>query len=329
MFGRRRSPERAPTPAGPAVSAEPAEALLRRLEWTVVRRLDGVLQGDYRTLWRGFGLELADLREYQPGDDVRHIDWNASARLHTAHVRTFQEDREVCAWFLVDLTGSVDFGSGPRPKRAVAMSVTAVLARLLVRHGNRVGALLYAGDGACTAVPARGGRRQVLHLLHRMGQTPATGQRATRLSNLLTQALSLLGPRSVVFVISDFISEPGWERPLGLLAQRHDVVAVRMHDPLEAALPDLGVVVLQDAETGEQMLVDTHDAGFRRRFAEAARAREAGLRRALADAGVDALELGTDEALDTALVHFARQRRRRGLGHACSGGAASPRLTRP
>jgi uncharacterized protein (DUF58 family) len=145
--------------------------VLRRLEWTVIRRLDGLLQGDYRTLMRGAGLDLADLREYQHHDDVRHIDWNVTARQQTPHVRVFTEDREMAAWFLLDLSPSVDFGSGEQRKRNVSAEFVAVLARLLTRHGNRVGAMLY-GKGVEAVIPTRSGRRHVLHLLHAMEKRP-------------------------------------------------------------------------------------------------------------------------------------------------------------
>src|SRR3954471_19258870 len=141
------------------------EKLLKNLEWTVIRRLDGLLHGDYRTLFRGFGLDLADLREYQYHDDVRHIDWNVTARLQTPYVREFNEDREVTAWFLLDLSPSVDFGSEAVKKRGVALDFVTVLARLLTRHGNRVGALFY-GDTLDAMVPPRSGRAHVLHILH-------------------------------------------------------------------------------------------------------------------------------------------------------------------
>jgi uncharacterized protein (DUF58 family) len=307
-------------------SASHAEALLRRLEWTVLRRLDGLLQGDYRTLFRGFGLDLADLREYHPGDDVRHIDWNVTARLQTPHVREFQEDREVAAWFLLDLSGSVDFGSGDVRKRSLLTDFTAVMARLLTRYGNRVGAVLYggAGDVAASVVPARSGRRHVLHLLDRMHGTAAASPGDTQLHDLLERARAVAKRRSVMFVVSDFISAPGWEASLGLLARRHDVVVVRLVDPLEKALPDLGLVVLQDAETGEQMFLDTHDPAFRKRFAAAAEARETELQRSFTRAGVECLNLATDARLDLALLNFARQRRRqRGGAKAAVDGAAA------
>jgi uncharacterized protein (DUF58 family) len=287
------------------------EHILRRLEWTVIRRLDGLLHGDYRTLFRGFGLDLADLREYQYQDDVRHIDWNVTARLQTPYVREYNEDREVTAWFLLDLSPSVDFGSHQVRKRAVSMEFVTVLARVLTRHGNRVGALLY-GDTVDTVIPARSGRRHVLHLLHRMLSRPDRTQSGeTDLKHLLQTAFQVMQRRSVVFVVSDFISAPGWARPLAHIAQRHEVVAVRLYDPLEMEMPDLGLVVIQDSETGEQLFVDTHDRGFRKRFTAAAERRETALRSAFREAGVDALELSTDDELVDAIMRFADLRKRR------------------
>jgi uncharacterized protein (DUF58 family) len=287
------------------------EAVLRRLEWTVMRRLDGLLQGDYRTLFRGFGLDLADLREYQYGDDVRHIDWNVTARLQTPYVREYHQDREVTAWFLLDLSPSIDFGSGEVRKRGVSSDFVAVLTRILTRHGNKVGALFY-GEDVDAMIPARSGRRHVLQILHAMlSRPPAQRNAPTDLGALLAAGAHMMRRRSLVFVVSDFYSLPGWEARLGQLAQRHEVVAVRLHDPLESELPDLGMLVVQDAETGEQLFVDTHDKGFRKRFAAAAQKREAGLRAAFRDAGVDALELSTDDDLVDAIRRFADMRKRR------------------
>lgn len=311
-----------------SIASSNAEQLLRRLEWTVLRRLDGLLQGDYRTLLRGTGMDLADLREYQHHDDVRHIDWNVTARLSQPHVRVFTEDREMSAWFLLDLSPSMDFGSSDQKKRDVSTQFVAVLARALTRHGNRVGAMLY-GSGADTVIPARGGRHHVLHLLHTLQTRPdSSRQGATRLHELLQSAASVVRRRSTIFVVSDFISEPGWEKPLGQLAQRHEVVAVRLLDPLELALPDLGLIPIRDAETGEQLMVDTHDAGFRQRFARIAAQREADLRQSLGRAGVDALELSTDEDLVDTLMRFAdlRKRRSRASGAAQGGGVLPTHL---
>jgi uncharacterized protein (DUF58 family) len=287
-----------------------AEAVLRRLEWTVIRRLDGLLHGDYRTLFRGFGLDLADLREYQYHDDVRRIDWNVTARLAAPYVREYHEDREVTAWFLLDLSPSVDFGSRVR-KRSVSAEFVTVLARLLTRHGNAVGALFY-GDRIDAVIPPRSGRRHVLHLLESMRSRPRLqGSGGTDLGSFLRAAFGMVQRRSVVFLVSDFISAPGWAEPLALLARRHEVLAVRLHDPLESELPDLGLLVVQDAETGEQLFVDTHDRAFRKRFAQAAATRESAVRAAFMQAGVDALELSTEEDIVDAVLRFSALRKRR------------------
>jgi uncharacterized protein (DUF58 family) len=301
--------------AAAEAAAGGAERALRRLEWTVVRRLDGLLQGDYRTLMRGTGLDLADLREYQHHDDVRHIDWNVTARLQTPHVRVFTEDREMAAWFILDLSRSVDFGSGRKAKREISAGFVGVIARLLTRHGNRVGALVYGNDVEAV-IPPRTGRRHVLHLLHAMERRAVQKDQPkqkgmTRLAELLKSAAVLMPRRSTVFVVSDFLSEPGWDRALAQLVRRHEVVAVRLFDPLELDLPDLGLVPLTDAETGEQIWVDTHDAGFRKRFARLAAERENTLRETLAKVGVDTLELSTNDDLVEAIVRFADMRKRR------------------
>ena len=306
--------------ASQPTGASAAEPLLHRLEWTVLRRLDGLLQGDYRTLWRGAGLDLADLREYQHADDVRHIDWNVTARLQVPHVRQFTEDRELSAWFLVDLSGSLDFGSNDHTKLAVAEALVAALARLLTRHGNRVGAALYHPAAALPAqrlqvLPPGLGRSQVLQLLARLRQPPpraaSTADAPTRLADLLGQAEGILRRRSMVFVLSDFISEPGWDAPLGRLARRHEVLAVRLLDALEMSLPDVGLLTVQDAETGEQLLVDTQDAGFRQRFEALAADHETTLRVQLTSAGVDVLELATHDDLLATLLRYVALRRQR------------------
>jgi uncharacterized protein (DUF58 family) len=292
-------------------SARRAEHILRRLEWTVIRRLDGLLHGDYRTLFRGFGMDLADLREYQYHDDVRHIDWNVTARLDTPYVREFNEDRDVIGWFLLDLSPSIDFGSRDVRKRSLSHEFVTVLMRLLTRRGNPVGAVFY-GERVDGVVPARTGRRHVLHIVHKMITRPERGGATpTDLAELLATGYQVMPRRSLVFVVSDFISKPGWAKPLAQLAQRHEVIAVRLYDPLEMELPDLGLVTIQDSETGEQLFVDTHDKAFRRRFAQIAEQREAELRAALSQAGVDCLELSTGENMVDSVLRFADLRKRR------------------
>jgi len=312
MFKWRRKPDAAQASVEAAPPRPDAQSVLRRVEWTVLRRLDGVLQGNYLTLFRGFGLDLSDLREYRFGDDARTIDWNATARLQSPHVRQFNEDREVAAWFLVDLSGSVDFGRGPVTKRTLAIDFVTLVTRLLTRHGNRAGALLYS-NRVETVLPARAGRVHVLHLIDQLldvGRVRKVGA-PTRLGELLEHALQTIKRRSLVIVVSDFISEPGWGQALALLGQRHDVLAVRLYDPLEMSLPNLGMVVMEDAETGRQLFVDTHDPGFRRRFEQLALEREDELREALGIAGADCIELATDGDLAETLLRFIRLRKRR------------------
>ena len=286
------------------------ERILHRIDWQVIRRLDGLLQGDYRTLFYGYGVDFADLREYQPQDDIRYIDWNVTARMNTPYVRQYVEDREITAWFLLDLSPSIDFGTAQSLKRTVLIDFVTTLSRLLTRHGNRVGAIFYDSHIE-RMIPARGGRIQVLRLANDLlNQPQLTRAPFTNLTPLLEGGLFSIRRRSLVFVISDFICAPGWERTLNLLNQRHEVLTVRLWDPRELELPDMGMVVMEDAETGDQMFVDTHDRKFRQRFEEAGRQREAELAQAFKRAGVDALALSTDEDLVQAIVHFATLRRR-------------------
>lgn len=304
------------------MSAPPlaTEALLSRLDLAIARRLEGLLQGDHKSPFRGQGLDLADLREYQFHDDVRRIDWNVTARTQIPHVREYIEDREVTCWFVLDMSPSIDFESISVSKRAVLTEFTALMCRFLARRGNRAGALLFSG-GVDTVIPARGGRRQIHVILdalnrHRSGKRPSP----TDLAHALNDAARMIRRRALVFIVSDFISPEGWQRPLGRLAARHDVVAVRLSDPLEMRLPNLGLLTFQDAETGEQVFVDTHDPNFRRRFADAADAREETLREAFGAAGVDALEISTADDVADAVLRFADMRKHRAK---LSQGAAS------
>jgi uncharacterized protein (DUF58 family) len=293
------------------MSASTPERILQRLDWQVIRRLDGLLQGDYRSLFYGYGVDFADLREYQPGDDSRYIDWNVSARMATPYVRQYVEDREVTAWFLLDLSPSVDFGTVHNLKRTVLIDFVTLMARLLTRHGNRVGAITY-GQRVDKIIPARVSRIQVLRLTNELLKRPRlTKAHFTDLKPLLESALRLIRRRSLIFIVSDFISTPGWERELGLLTQRHEVLAVRVWNPREMELPGIGPIVMEDAETGEQIHVDTQDKKFRARFQEAARRREAELNAVFRRAGVDMLPVSTEEDLVSAIVRFAALREQR------------------
>ncbi len=289
---------------------ETPERVLHRIDWQLLRRLDGILHGDYRSLFMGGGLDFAELREYQPPDDIRHIDWNVTARTDAPYVRRYMEDREVTAWFLLDLSPSMAFGALERRKESVMVDFVGVLARLLTRNGNRVGAILYDNNVELT-IPPRGGRRQVLRLINDIQrQQSSPGGAMTDLARLLESAHNIIKRRSLILLASDFICLPGWERAMDSLNRKHDLMAVRLWDPREADLPDVGVVLVEDSETGAQMSVDTSDRGFRRRFHEAARRREAELAQTFKRAGVDELPLSTQEDLVLAILRFASLRGR-------------------
>ena len=233
--------------------------------------------------------------------------------MDTPYVREYHEDRDITAWFLLDLSPSVDFGTveSERLKRTVLVDFVTTLARLLTRRGNQVGAVFY-GSKVDHTIPARGGRVQVLRLVNDLLSQPRLeGAPFTDLAPLLQAANHAIKRRSLVVIVSDFISEPGWERPLELLQRRHEVLAVRLIDPRETDLPNVGPLILEDAETGEQLYVDTTDKGFRQRFQEAARVREETVSRAFRRAGVEAVSLSTDDDLVRAIVRMAMLRRRR------------------
>ena len=296
----------------PVQSTDPEapERVLHRLDWQLVRRLDGILHGDYRSLFMGGGIDFAELREYQPPDDVRHIDWNVTARMDAPYVRRYMEDREVTAWFLLDLSPSMAFGAMERRKESVMVDLVGLLARLLTRNGNRVGAILY-DNNIEFAIPPRGGRPQVLRLINDIQrQQSSSGGAMTDLARLLESAHNGIKRRSLILLVSDFICLPGWDRAMDSLNRKHDVMAVRLWDPRETDLPDVGVVLVEDSETGAQMSVDTSDRGFRRRFHEAARRREAELAQTFIRAGVDELPLSTQEDLVLAILRFASLRGR-------------------
>lgn len=299
------------TPVARTKSRSTPERILHRLEWQVIRRLDGLLQGDYRTLFYGYGLDFTDLREYQPEDDIRHIDWNVTARMNSLHVRQYVEDREITSWFLIDRSPSMEFGPLEASKEMVLIDLVTTLARLLTRNGNRVGAILYK-DRIERTIPPRGGRNQVLRLTRELlSSSDAPTKKMTDLNILLNAGLNTFKRRSLVFVISDFISEPGWEKSLSLMNRRHDLIGIRLWDPREVELPNAGLIVVEDSETGEQLYVETSNPEFRRRFFEAAQKREAVLKKQLTRSGVDLFGLSTEEDLVPAIVRMAAMRKKR------------------
>jgi uncharacterized protein (DUF58 family) len=288
------------------------DRLLRRLEWRLGRRLDGRLQGAYRTVWHGAGLDFTDLRPYTPEDDVRHIDWNITARLDEPFVRQYTEERELTAWLVIDRSASMRFGQAAG-KESVATELAVTLARLMTLNGNRVGAILY-DNSAHRVIPPRPGRDQVLRIARELMRAPGRtfpGATTDVAAMLRLAAATASRRRSLLFVLSDFIADPAWQRPLTLLTQRHEVVVVRVVDPAELDLPDVGVILVEDAETGEQLLVDTSDPLLRDRLAAEVGAREEALAEAMRRAGVDPHRITTDQDLLAVLVGMVQRSGRR------------------
>ncbi len=283
------------------------DRLLHRLEWQVLRRLDGRIQGGIATVRRGAGLDFAGVRAYVEGDDARHIDWNVTARLDEPQVREFTEDRELTSWLVVDRSGSM-----LDRKRDVAAELTVVLARLLGRSGNRVGALLYDGAGV-SVIPPRPGRNQALRIARDLEHVPVDRSSTTTDLAAMLAVVAPLARRSLVVVISDLIGTGAWERPLIALAHRNEVVALRVVDGADDALPAVGLIVVEDAETGEQLLVDSTDPWFRARYDDGVGQREAALRSGTRRAGVPLhrVEVGGD-LTDTLVAIVAATQRPRG-----------------
>jgi len=289
------------------------ERLLVRLEWRVIRRLDGRLAGGYRTAHRGSGTDLAGLREYTEGDDARHIDWNVTARLNEPQLRVFTEDRELTAWLVLDRSASMTVGAPGRGKDDVLSELALVLARLFGRGGNRVGALLYDSGlyhtGAVRTVPPGTGRKHALRIAAELARTAdgsrrAAGQkrRTTDLAAMLDAVAKLARRRALIVVISDFIGDGDWGRSLLRLVPRHEVVALRVVDAADNALPDVGLVVVEDAETGEQLVIDSGDPLLRARLRAGVEERDARLDAGMRRAGVPIHRIGTDADLATALI---------------------------
>jgi uncharacterized protein (DUF58 family) len=303
------------------------ERLLVRLEWRVIRRLDGRLAGGYRTAHRGTGTDLVGLREYTEGDDARHIDWNVTARLNEPQLRVFTEDRELTVWLVLDRSASMTVGATGRGKNDVLSELVLVLARLFGRGGNRVGALLY-DTGTVRTVPPGTGRRHALRIGAELAKTadagrPRAGQHSagqyspgryrgtTDLAAMLDAVAKLARRRALIVVISDFIGDGDWGRSLLRLVPRHEVVALRVIDAADDELPDVGLVVVEDAETGEQLVIDSGDPLLRARLRAGVEGRDARLAAGMRRAGVPIHRIGTDADLATALIEVVASTKRR------------------
>jgi uncharacterized protein (DUF58 family) len=293
--------------------ATAAERLLLRLEWKVVRRLDGRLQGDHRTVHRGSGLDFTGSRVYLDGDDARHIDWNVTARLDEPYLRVFTEDRELTVWLVLDRSASMAAGQPGRGKHDVLAELALVLARMFGRGGNRVGAVLF-DTGMLRVVPPGTSRRHALRIGAELERTAAArGGVTTDLAEMLDAVGRIARRRALIVVLSDFIGDGDWERSLQRLVRRHEVVALRIVDTADDALPEAGLIVVEDAETGEQLVVDSADPLLRVRFRAAVDARDEQLTAGMRRAGVPVHRIDTDRDLAEALVEVVARTRGRSL----------------
>jgi uncharacterized protein (DUF58 family) len=298
----------APTPDRPGPGPMP-DALLRALDITIARRMEGLLAGDYRSSLFGDGTELAQVRTYVPGDDVRRIDWNVTARTGEPHVRVQLAERVLVTWLVLDVSASMQFGTAERRKADVAEGAALAIGHVATRRGNRLGVVTF-GDAKPRGLPARQGRMGLVGLLLALREEPEAERLGpTSLGEALSRTGALARQRSLVVVVSDFRGPRDWRRPLLELAGRHDVLAVEIRDPREQALPNVGALWLVDPETGRLLRVDTRSRRLRERFEAAAAGERSELARELASLGVRHLVLSTSGDWLRSLAVFLRRRR--------------------
>jgi uncharacterized protein (DUF58 family) len=292
------------------VTPSPREILrrVRRLEIGTRRLVEESLAGSYHSVFKGRGMEFAEVREYEPGDDVRTIDWNVSARMGHPFVKKFTEERELTVVLAVDASGSERFGTAATTKALLAAEIGALVAFSAIRNGDRVGLLLFT-DKVETFVPPRKGREHALRVLRDLLAFEPQG-RGTSIAGALETLRRAVPKRAVVFLISDF-QDQGFEKTLRVVARKHDIVAIAVSDPREAVLPDVGLVAIEDPETGDRTVLDSGSARVRRAYAARAEGVRAASRAALARTGVDVLELSTGVPYDRPLLRFFRERARR------------------
>jgi uncharacterized protein (DUF58 family) len=296
------------TPERPGPGPMP-EALLRALELAIGRRVDGLLAGDHRSHLLGRGSELAQIRPYVPGDDVRLIDWNVTARTREPHIRVQLAERVLVSWVVLDRTPSMEFGTADRRKADVALGVALALGHAASLRGNRVG-LISFGAGSAVPLPPRQGRAGLVNLLLALGDESTGTGGAPELASALSLVTAVARQRALVAVVSDFRGPRDWRRPLVDLAARHDILAVEIRDPREERLVDVGEVWFADPESGQRLRIDTGDAGLRSRFAEAAARERREVATDLAAAQASHVVLSTSgDWLRTLAAHLGRRRR--------------------
>jgi uncharacterized protein (DUF58 family) len=286
-----------------------AEGLLRALDVSIGRRVEGLLAGDFRSNLLGTGSELAMMRPYVPGDDVRRIDWNVTARTGEPHVRVDLAERVLVTWLVLDTSVSMQFGTADRRKADVAEGVAVAIGHLATRRGNRLGVVAFGGD-EFHAIPPRQGRLGLVGLLTALrSDPPPEGPGASTLGGALARTGALSRQRSLVVVVSDFRGSQEWRRPLLQLAGHHDVIGVEIRDPREQELTNVGLLYLVDPETGRQLRVDTRSRRLRERFALAAAVERGDVARALSSVGVRHIVLSTSGDWLRPLVGFLRRSR--------------------
>ncbi len=298
------------TTTSPGVDPAATREILRRLRLDVTLKLDGLLHGDYRGLVPGQGSELGETREYEPGDDVRSIDWNVTARLSTPHVRDSIADRELETTVLVDLSPSLDFGTALSEKRDLVVSIVGAVGMISARGANRIGAVLLE-PGSIRQMPSRQGHTHLFAILHQIASAPRRESGTVDLGEGLRRLGARARRRGFVVVVSDFMAGDDWGTPMRHLALRHDVLAVEVVDPRELELPDVGVIALTDPETGAIREIDTRRRRTRERYAEAAREQRLAIAAGLESAGVEHLRLSTDSDWLSDLVRHVLRRRAR------------------
>jgi uncharacterized protein (DUF58 family) len=294
------------------VSTSVPPEILRQVKLLELRTrglVNSLFTGEYRSVFKGQGMEFSEVREYQPGDEVRSIDWNVTARMRKPYVKRYIEERELTVMLAVDLSGSERFGTRGRFKSELASELAAVLAMSAIRNNDRVGALLFT-DRVEHVVPPRKGRRHVLRLMRDLLVFEPVG-RGTNIAGALEYIQKMLSHKAIIFVVSDFQSAD-LEQPLKLLAQQHDVVAVTVDDMSEQELPDIGLARFIDPETGATIDIDTSDERVRARFAESVKEELASRRRLLRRLAIDEVPIRTDGGVVDPLIRFFRTRETRG-----------------
>ncbi|UCD22962.1 MAG: DUF58 domain-containing protein [Gemmatimonadota bacterium] len=281
---------------------------VRRIEIATRGLVNEVFSGEYHSVFKGRGMNFAEVREYQYGDDIRSIDWNVTARTGAPYVKLFQEERELTVMLAVDVSGSGDFGTSGRMKGEIAVEICALLAFSAIKNNDKVGLIIFS-DRIEKFVPPRKGRRHVLRVLRELLYFEPEG-RKTDIAGALEYLAHVVRRRAVVFLVSDFIAD-GYEKALAVAGRRHDVIAVRMGDRRESALPALGYMAFEDAESGERLLVNTSNQTFRETFERRADEAQALLRRTLKKTKVDVINIETSQEYVEPLMRFFRERARR------------------